>query len=138
MNKKSILPICIYTIVHTDRLDDLYQKGGKGEISENKNWATAKKLLKGAQGDDVRMLVIFASAEHTNELIYYADLEDVAIEKKDSNRAVTTFQISKLVPFEDPKPHKTSLTVKSTGRDIPENHIRPYVICHTPESLMGL
>ena len=137
MNKKSVSPVCVYTIVHTDKLYDLHQKEGKGEISENRNWATANRLFQEVQRNNMRMLVIFAAAEHTSDLIYYADLEDIKIDKKDSSHAVTTFRISSLTPFEDPKPKKTSLIVKSTDRGIPEDHIRPYVICQTPKSLMG-
>jgi hypothetical protein len=136
MNKKSVSPVCVYTIVHTNKLDDLHQKEGEGEISEKRNWATANRLFQEAQRNNMRMLVIFAAAEHTSDLIYYADLEDVKIDKKDSSHAVTTFQISNLTQFEDPKPKKISLIVKSTGRGIPESHIRPYIICQTPKLLM--
>lgn len=137
MNKKPVAPICVYTIVHTNKLDELYQKEGKGEISENKNWATANRLLQEAQRNHLKMLVIFAAAEHTSNLIYYANLEAVKINKKDSSHAVTTFRISDLTRFKDPKPKKTSLIVKSTGRGIPDGHIRPYIICQTPKLLMG-
>lgn len=137
MNKKPISPVCVYTIIHTNKLDDLHQKERKGKISESTNWATANRLFLEAQRNKMRMLVIFAAAEHTSNLIYCADLEDVKIDKKDSSHTVTTFRISDLTPFEDPKPKKTSLIVKSTGRSIPEGHIRPYIICETPKTLMG-
>ena len=136
MSKKPVSPVCIYTIVHSDRLDDLYRKGGKGTITENRNWATANRLLQEAQRNNIRMLVLFAAAEYTRDLIYYANLEAIRIDKKDSSSAVTAFRVSELTPFKGPKLKKTSLIVKSTGRGIPDGHIRPYVICKTPKSLM--
>src|SRR5436853_6332932 len=129
MNKKSDSPICVYTIVHTNKLDDLYQQGGKGAIKEKRNWATASKLLQEAKRNNMKMLVLFAAAEYIQDLIYYANLEAIEIDRKDSKSSVTTFHVSELTPFEKPKPEKTSLIVKSTGRPIPEGHIRPYVIC---------
>ena len=136
MSKKAVSPVCVYTIVNTDKLDDLYKRGGKGPITENRNWATAYRLLQEAQRNNLRMLVIFSAAEHTSNLIYYANLETIKIDKKDSSHAVTTFHVSDLTPFKDPKPKKTSVTVKSTGRPIPDGHIRPYIICKTPKPLM--
>ena len=84
----------------------------------------------------MNMLIIFAAAEKTSNLIYYANLEAIKIDKEDSNSSVTTFRISELKPFKNPKPKKTSLIVRSTGRAIPEGHIGPYVICKTPRSLI--
>lgn len=138
MSKKPVSPVCVYTIVHTDRLENLFLNGRHGEIAENRNWATANRLLQEAQRNNMRMLVIFAAAEHTGDLIYYANLEAIKIHKKDSSSAVTTFRVSDLTPFEDPKPKKTSLIVKSTDRAIPDGHIRPYVICKTPIPLTML
>jgi hypothetical protein len=93
--------------------------------------------LQEAQRTSLKLFVLFAAAEDTSDLIYYANLEAVRNDKKDSNSSVTTFRISELTPFDEPKPKKTSLIVKSTGRAIPEGHIRPYVICKTPKSLLG-
>jgi hypothetical protein len=136
MRKKPVSPVCIYTIVHTNKLERFFRQERRGEIAENKKWATANRLLQEARHNKMRMLVIFAAAERTRDLIYYATLEAIRIRNKDSGRAVTTFRFSNLTAFEDPKPKKTSLIVKSTGRAIPDGHIRPYVICKTPKSLV--
>ena len=137
MNKKPVAQFCVYTIVHTDTLNDLHRNGGKGKITQNRNWAAANNLLLEAQHNNMRMLIVFAAAEGTRDLIYTANLEDIKINKKDSFNAVTTFHFSELTPFQDPKPKKTSLIMKNTGKAIPVGHIRPYVICKTPKSLMA-
>lgn len=135
MNRKSISPICVYTVVHTDTLKAFSKAGGSGRIKEGKRWATAGRLLQDGRRNNLRMLVLFAAAEDTSDLIYYAGLDAIEINRIDAKPS-TTIRFSELIQFEKPRPKKTSLIVKSTGRPISEKHIRPYVICKTPKSLM--
>jgi hypothetical protein len=136
MSNNLVSPVCVYTIVHTNKLDKLYRDGGNGQIEEKRNWASAHRLLQEAKRSDMKMLIVFAAAEYTSDLLYYANLEAIKIDKSNPKSPVTTLEVSKLTPFEEPKPNKTSLMVKSTGRAIPEGQIRPYVICKTPRELM--
>ena len=135
MKSQEILPICVYTILHTDKLNCIFNQGGSGVISENKNWATANKLLIEAKSKDITMKVLFAAAENTNDLIYYGDLDDIKIDKTSPDKIFTLYTISNLTPFSEPKPKKTSLIINSTGNQISGGHIRPYVICNTPDML---
>ena len=133
------MPICIYTIVHSEKLDDLHlkcKKDGKVKIEENRNWATAATLLQEAQLAEVTMMIVFAAAEYTRDLIYYGSLESIEINKKTLNKFATTFYVSDLTPFNSPYLLKTSLIVASSGKAIPDGYIRPYVICKTPKQLM--
>lgn len=140
MSKQPTLPICVYTIVHSDKLDELWSQcktAGEVEIKENRNWATAQRLLKEAQAENLRMMVVFAAAEYTHDLIYYGTLASIKISKKSSNKAVTTFRVAELTRFKGIKPLKTSLIVESSGKAIPDRFIRPYAICKTPKLLMA-
>ncbi len=125
MSKRPALDTCIYTIVHTDKLDEVYRQGGSGKFTEKKEWPTAKKLLVQAQREGKKLLIFFAPAEATAELIYYAKLEAIDI---DTNG--TTYEFSELTPYDEPK---TSLVVVSTDKPLHVDFIRPYAICKTPE-----
>ncbi len=128
MSKQSALSTCIYTIVHSARLNKVYSQGGSDEFAEKKVWATAKKLLAQARREEKDLLIFFAPAEDTGELIYRAKLEAVKI---DANS--TTYSFSGLTPYDETK---TSLVVVSTGKPLHADFIRPYAICKTPEDLL--
>lgn len=125
--------ICVYTIVHSNKLDCLYKEGGSIELLENKAWATASNLLVEAKKQGMTLKIVFAAAEDTSDLIYHGDLDDININRKDPNSVFTSYRVSNLFPFSDPKPKKVSLIINSTGKPISGGHIRPYVICNTPE-----
>ncbi len=137
MSERRVSPVCVYTIVHTDKLDEIHRNGGTGTLVEKTKWITARELLREAQDRGEAMPVVFASAEITEELIYHAMLDDVVIDEEQPGRGggTTTFAITGLTPFPDPKPHKTSLIVKSKGEPLSAGHIRPYVICETPREI---
>ena len=126
-----VVDTCIYTIVHTETLDKMYREGGQGEIVERKPWVSAQRLLTTAKKQNKTLLVLFAPAEATSQLIYFAKLEDVKIGKDKS----TKYRFSGLTPFKKPRPLKSSLIVVSTERPLDPYFIRPYAICRTPEFL---
>jgi hypothetical protein len=132
-----IAETCVYTIVHTDRLKAAYAAGGQGTFEEGRRWVTARRLLAVARGVGRRVPVLFAAAEDTTDLIYFGWLEDVVLGTVGAGRA-TIFRVSGLKPFPKPYSKKTSLVVVSTGKSIPASHIRPYVLCRTPEFLRSL
>lgn len=137
MTKKLISPICVYTIVHTDKLDEAYRKGGSSSFKENKKWVTAKRLLLQARYDNMVMPIIFASAEDTRKLIYHAVLKDIQIDEAAAGGAATTFWVANLQPLHKPLPKEKFLIVKSTERYLPESDRRPYRICVTPKFVSG-
>ena len=132
-----IAETCVYTIVHTDRLKATYAAGGQGTFEEGRRWVTARRLLAVARDEGRRVPVLFAAAEHTADLIYFGWLDGVMLGAVGAGPA-TTFRVSGLRPLPKPHPMKTSLVVASTGKHIPAFHIRPYVLCRTPEFLRSL
>ncbi len=137
MTEPSIYDFCIYTIAHTDKLNDIFErKNGKGRLIERKKWATAQRLLSDSKRNHKQMYVVFASAEQTEDLIYWAKLEDIKIEADGNNDLATTYRFSGLTPFSTPLPKKSFLVLKSNGRSISTGFIRPYAICRTPSFLL--
>ncbi len=121
-------PFCIYTIRHHEDLDEAYRSGGNGQFTENTMWNTGHRLFLEAKKNAQRMPVIFASADITDRLIYYATLKDVEINESDST---TTYEFSGLRQIGSHQP-LSSLTLRSTKRPLSDSYIRPYAICLTP------
>lgn len=129
MNNSAVFPKCVYTILHTKRLDDLYQQGGAIKLTEKKKWATAASLFQFAKRNNQSFYVIYAPAEATWELIYFAKIKNIEI----TADGKTKYEIENLTPTTQPRPIKTNLILASTGQPINEQFIRPYAICKTPE-----
>ncbi len=135
LHERPVSRFCVYTIRHTNDLDAAYRQGGDGAFTENTTWKTGRALFLEAQRHREAMPVIFASAEGTDRLIYYAMLSDVRIEETDPDAATTTYRFTGLTPIEQHLPLR-SLTLRSTGRPLSDNYIRPYSICFTPDFLL--
>jgi hypothetical protein len=74
------------------------------------------------------MSVIFASADITDRLIYYAMLKDIEINEANSTTVyefIGLQQIMSQLPL-------SALKLRSTNRPLSDYYIRPYAICHTP------
>ncbi len=95
---------------------------------ENTTWKTGLKLFLEAKRSGQRMPVIFASADVTDKLVYYATLGDVEI---DEAGGTTKYAFNELKPIEGDLP-LGSLKLRSTKRPLSNNFIRPYAICLTP------
>jgi hypothetical protein len=72
------------------------------------------------------MPLIFSAAESDRGLIYWAFIDDIAV---DEGR--TTCRYSSLQSIREKKGLST-LRLKSSGRPMSDDYIRPYAICHTP------
>jgi hypothetical protein len=125
-------PYCVYTILSSATLNTAYKDGGKGSFTEDKNWAMACDLFVDSEERGQKLPIVFAAAEDTTELIYHAVVNRLHIDHSDPHHPTTTCWFIDLEPFNLPRPNKTSLIVKSTGQNIPHEHIRTYVICETP------
>jgi hypothetical protein len=79
--RKPLSPFSIYTIRHQRDLDEMYGGNRKGEFTENKTWKTGRKLFREAKRADQQMPVIFASAEITDKILYYAMLNEIEIDE---------------------------------------------------------
>lgn len=79
------------------------------------------------------MPVIFASADVTDGLIYYAMLSSVEIDEVVST---TRYEFTDLTPIHG-EYLLSSLRLRSTNRPLSDDFIRPYAICHTPFFIKG-
>lgn len=73
------------------------------------------------------------SAEDTERITHYATLDAIRL----FAAARTDYTFSALTPFRSPGLLKTSLINEATGREIPSNFDRPYLICQTPSLLIA-
>lgn len=127
---------CVYTILHSKKLADLFRSGRSGIFSENKKWVTAEKLLLEARSSGRVMPIVFAPGENTRELSHIAELEDVTITQNEEGGWSTTVRVTNLTKIPQPRPLKTRLRVSSTGATLSNSHIRPYVLVKTPSFLL--
>jgi hypothetical protein len=121
-------PFCVYTIRHQQDLHEAYRRGGIGQFTENKTWNTGHRLYLEAKKNGQWMPVVFASADLTDRLIYYATLKDVEINESD---LTTTYEFTGLQQIASHLP-LSSLKLRSTNRALSDNYIRPYAVCLTP------
>jgi hypothetical protein len=125
---QGLSPFCVYTIRHRQDLDEAYRAGGSGGFTENRGWKTGHQLFVEATRNGQRMPVVFASADVTDKLLYYAVLSDLVLDEVNST---TSYEFTDLVPVEGDLPLST-LRLRSTNRPLSDDYIRPYAICHTP------
>jgi hypothetical protein len=119
---------CVSTIIDRRRLEEFALKG-QGKVTERRAWITAKRLFD-ELNDGVRMPVIFSDAAFNAEnLLLWALLKEIRIE---GNQTSFSFNGAKRIPGNH---HRTDLKLRSTGKPIAENFIRPYSICETPPFL---
>ena len=74
------------------------------------------------------MPVIFASADVTDKLLYYAMLTDIDI---DETNFTTRYEFTELEEVKGDLPLST-LRLKSTNQPLSDDYIRPYALCQTP------
>jgi hypothetical protein len=113
---------CVYTIKHSDDL----VAGRSDTFHERRPWATAKRLLDGAERRGESVAVVFARAENTDKLVAWAVLTDIQITPDGTEYTFSDLKIlKKRLP-------KTSLR-KRNGEPLSGNFIRPYAICRNPK-----
>ena len=127
-----VAPLCVYTITHSERLRYFYNLGGVGELTEGKRWVRAEALLEAARLFSMHFLVLFAPAEDTERITHYATLDSIQL-----LGARTDYTFSRLTPLRAPGLVKASLINEATGKEIPANYDRPYLICQTPSLFLG-
>jgi hypothetical protein len=74
------------------------------------------------------MPILFSGADVHTGLIYWATIDDITI---DHDTRKTTCSYSSLRPITPPKP-LSALRLRSGDRQVSDDLIRPYAICHTP------
>ena len=129
---------CIYTILHTKKLERAYAKGGAGMFVEKKRWVTGKSLLVEAHAKSRPLVILFGQAEAIVGVAFAAIV--TAIEITDlvwGSTGETLCRFEHLTPLTPPPP-LNSLWVNNTRRTLSRKHIRSYVLCKTPEFVFEL
>ncbi len=122
---------CVYTMLHSDKLDAQANTSSADVLAENKAWTTGRLLWDQARRSGELMPLVFSGAEKDTGLIYWATVDDITINEESRTTACTYSNLRTITPHK-PKP---SLRLRSTGRPISEDFIRPYAVCHTPAFL---
>jgi hypothetical protein len=120
---------CIYTIVHCDDLAAAARKRGAAPFHEKKAWVTGLALWRKAQKAGEEMAVLLGDATDCSKLVYWGLLTGVEVDSTG-----TTFTVDRLRQFRESHTPQ-ELKLRSTGKRIAENYIRPYAICVTPAFL---
>lgn len=122
---------CIYTVRDSTELHEQVTKGAPHILTEGRAWVTGQRLWDQARQSGAVMPLVFAGAEDETGLIFWAVIDDIAIDERTRTTACT---YSDLKPITPARPI-TSLRLRATGRPISADFIRPYAICHTPAFL---
>lgn len=123
----------IYTILHRDKLDQVFRDGGAGQFTEKRAWITGSRLFHNAVQAGQRMPIIFADAATTQGLIYYAYLTDVHV-LGENNEGPTRYSFTGLTPI-DGEPPKSTLRKRDRKLPLSDDNIRPYAVVYTPDFL---
>jgi hypothetical protein len=86
-------PQSVYTIWHSKTLESMFKDDRHGTFTENKQWVTANKLLKAARSAGQVVPVIFAFAEETSGLAYFAELDDLKMRQDAKGKWTTEVSI---------------------------------------------
>jgi hypothetical protein len=122
---------CIYTMRHSAKLDVRAGTSEGDVFTERRAWRTGQLLWTKACRSGELMPVIFSAAEQDARLIYWATIDDITIDEDDRT---TTCAYSNLKLITPARP-LSSLRLRSTGRPLSEDFIRPYALCYTPAFL---
>ena len=123
----AISEYCVYTIVHREKLEAT--PGPPTTFDERKAWVTAANLWRKAKAADEEMPVLLADATDCSCLLFWGLLTDVRVAAEG-----TSYSVDRLRKFKG-KHRPQELTLRSTGKKIKPNYIRPYAICRTPDFL---
>lgn len=119
----------ISTIVERSRLDEFALKGS-AKFTERRVWKTAKLLFEQSRKAGAGLPVILSDAAYNTErLLLWGVLQKLAV---DGDR--TTVQLTDVQRVRGSHGRR-ELTLRSSGKAIKSNFIKPYAICETPEFL---
>lgn len=123
---------CIFTIRKADDLDECFESGGEGSFSEGRRWVEGQRLKAQADREGRPLLVLFADSVFVDRVLYHAILKNIEVPLQGIK---TTYAFTDLLPVGWPLLHKTALEM-TDGKKVSAMHIRPYIICRTPPSLL--
>lgn len=129
MAPHQLFEFSIYTIAHPDKLAKAASRKHVVSFHEERAWKTGYLLWIKAKAAGSEMSVVFGDATDCSRLLYWGILTGVIIEDKTTRYSVK--QMRKIKGRHSPQ----DLALKSTGKNIAPNFIRPYAICRTPSFL---
>lgn len=121
----ALLDRCVYTILHPDKFEDAV-KTRRLVFTESKSWTGAKKWLDEAQRSQKRLALVLADATRCRDLIGWGLVDELTVH--DGSTQVVASQLSAVHGRT-----QQELIVYSSKLPIAEGHIRPYVLCETPD-----
>ena len=119
----------IYTIAHGAKLAKAARKSRATKFSEAKIWKTGDRLQTKAKSAGAVMPVVFGDATNCRYLLWWGILKTIVIED-----TTTHYFVEQVRPIKG-KHTPQELVLRSTGKHIAPNFIRPYAICRTPSFL---
>jgi hypothetical protein len=135
MEQNIYFEYCVYTIKHSRDLAKLLLTNKYGTFSEKNKWVEAKKMFEKSKSNNKKFIVIFAPAEVTGYLHSWATLTDIKISDDNSSTVYSFTDLTKIIEYENGV-KKSELILKSSGKNINENFIRPYALCKTPYDII--
>jgi hypothetical protein len=119
---------CVYTIKHSEDIEQVLVTTRQATFREYKNWSGAKKLLEAAQSDNKKLIILFSPAEATWFLHSWGIITAIKISE---DHQYTDYSFENLEKF-NADVEKTKLILSNTSKNIDRNFIRPYALCKTP------
>jgi hypothetical protein len=131
-----VFPYSIYSMRHSSTLKEAAERGGTSDFDEGRRWVLGRKLLLAARDAEEALPIIFASAEITDRLLYWGIVTGIWTAEDEETRPGTRYSVARLrrVPGELPLSY---LRLRSSGKQLSANFIRPYAICHTPDFILN-
>lgn len=127
--KDRLSEFCISTIVERRRLEDFALKG-RGRFTEGREWKTGRRLLDDSRKTGLSFPLILSDAAYNSErLLLWGILQKIEIQG-----AQTTVHVGDIQRIRG-NHGRQELRLRSCGRLIKPNFIRPYAICLTPDFL---
>jgi hypothetical protein len=120
---------CVYTIKDGKELSRLAKEGVEYPFKEQKKWKTTHNLWHQAHVAKQGMPVLFGDAADCSRVLYWGFLTDVEVRDD-----FTTFSVDRLRRLAGEHAPQ-ELVLRSSGKRIAPNFIRPYAICRTPDFL---
>ncbi len=129
--ESTLYPYCVYTLLHTEKLEGILAGTREPTERENQRWVTGQKLLHEATAQGQALPILFGPADKGTGLVYWAILTAVDLDARG-----TTYRFTDLVPLPGNRP-LSSLRLMNGGQPMPDSNIFPYALCETPSFLRG-
>lgn len=125
--------VCVASIQALKDLDQIFENGGSGQMTEGRRWTSVIDLQKKAESEGRPFVVVFSDAESLPNLLYFAEVGKIKIHR---TKEETTFAVTNMEKFADPKPAKIELFSHRDNEDMTDLQKRPYIFCKTPTVLL--